>query len=386
MSTTRAQLKEWITKHSGRLGLPASTSQVSARGLLDYRALLEAIAKRAERAMPGHQILTGVTVKQVSGAWAYRDGMSPGVHVMVATQGLMSRIQVLAGASHDAALQVLRHPDAPEDFKALWGALPIDTAHAAGFARLLAHVAFVLLAHHELAHIVIGHGYFGASEGAVEPIEDAELLGLPAGLSAADLATIPEAVLRDQAFETDADMHALLWTDLYLRSFNPDSEYLERLDPATKAAHVSILPREDARRFVLIAASWVLFCALGGTQVTAKALVEGRHPPTGMRLAMMLFHEYDLASQHDPSAQRLDGAAAFGALILTHALETRPSLGEAIESIGYGAAMRDWTLLLAHHDRLAVLRKRYDVVLRPVRLEIALPEVVWWKPKPPAFR
>ena len=386
MSVANADFDAWIKKWEYMVGTPVDPEGVTALDLADYRDLLQSVADRAARGLKGNQILTVVTNKRESGAWAFRDGMSRGVHVIVVTQRMIERIQQLAQAVHNATLQLLHHQETPPDFIALWGGLPRDSAHAVGFAQFLAHVAYVLLVNHELAHIVIGHGYYAGATGEAAPIDEEEELGATSDVLAAVQGHMAGNKLRSQAFETDADMHALLWTDDYLLSFNPDSPFLDTLDGATKAVHLELAQREDARRFVLIAASWVMFCALGGTLPTPEALSIGTHPPLGMRLMSMLHNESSIASDRSKSdVSPLFNAASFGALVFTHAFKPRPTMQEALDGLGVSEAMSQWAALMAHHERLIVERKRFETLLRPLRL-LGMREVNWWSPAPAHFR
>lgn len=387
MSEANADLDAWITQWEIKVGTPIDPEGVAALDLADYRALLQSVADRAARGLEGNQIRTVITKKGESGAWAFRDGMSRGVHVIVVTQGMIERIQRLARAVHNATLQLLHHQETPLDFIALWGPLPRDSAHALGFAQFLAHVAFVLLVNHELAHIVIGHGYYAGATGEAAPIDEGEELAATSDVLAAVQDRVPGNKLRSQAFETDADMHALLWTDDYLLSFNPDSPFLDTIDEATKAVHLELAQREDARRFVLIAASWVMFGALRGSLTTPKALSVGStHPPLGMRLMTMLHNESAIASDRSKSdVPPLFNAASFGALVFTHAFKPRPTMQEALDELGVSHARSQWDALMAHHDRLIAERKRFERLLRPLRL-LGMREVNWWSPAPAHFR
>lgn len=369
-----------MAKWASKVGMPVDPAEVVTRDLADYCALLQSVADRAARALPGNRIFTVVTSKKQSGAWAFRDGLSPGRHVIVVTRGMVERIQQLAQAAHNATLDLLYGRKLPPDFTALWGPLPRDSVHAVGFAQFLAHVAFVLLINHELAHIVVGHAYYaGATD---EPIDEGEELSAAGDFPAAVQARNPEVRLRSQAFETDADMHALLWTDEYLLSFNPDSQLLDALDEATKAVHLELGQREDARRFVLITASWMMFCALGGTLPTPEALSMGSHPPLGVRLMSILHHESAISSTRSKSDVRPHyNASSFGALVFTHAFKPRPTIQEALDGLGVSQTMREWDALMAHHEQLIVERKRFEPLLRPLRLR-GMREINWWSPQP----
>lgn len=386
MAVTNTSLNALISKWEHKVGTPVNPDEVAAQDLADYCALLQSVADRAARSLEGDQILTVVTTRTQSGAWAFRDGISPGVHVIVVTRGMIARIQQLAQAAHNATLDLLHNQDTPAAFTALWGPLPRDSAHAVGFAQFLAHVAFVLLVNHELAHIVIGHTYYAGAVGECEPIDEGEELGATNDLLAAVQGRVPEKKRRSQAFETDADMHALLWTDDYLLSFNPNSQFLDALDEVTKAVHLEMAQREDARRFVLISASWVMFCALGGTLPTPEALSLGSHPPLGMRLMSMLHNESAIASDRTQSyVTPLFNASSFGAFVFTHAFKPRPTIEEALDRLGVSEAMNKWDALMAHHDRLIVERKRFETLLRPLRLP-GMREINWWSPAPEHFR
>lgn len=386
MSKPNARFDAWIAKWELKVGKPIEPAKVAELDLADYVALLQSVADRTARALEGNQILTVVTDKEQSNAWAFRDGISSGVHIVVVYRGMIQRIQQLAKAVHNATLQLLHHRETPPDFIALWGPLPRDSAHAVGFAQFLAHVAFVLLVNHELAHIVIGHGYCAGATGESAPIDEGEELGATSDVLAAVQGRVTGNALRSQAFETDADMHALLWTDDYLLSFNPDSPFLDTLDGATKDVHLELAQREDARRFVLIAASWVMFCALGGALPTDEALSIGTHPPLGMRLMSMLHNESSIASDRSKSdVPLLHNAASFGALVFTHAFKPRPTMKEVLGVLGVSEAMNQWAALMAHHERLIVERKRFENLLRPLRLQ-GMREVNWWSPAPALFR
>lgn len=382
MSEACEHVDAWNSLWAGKFGSPVDPKNDIAPDLSDYSALLQSLADRATGALQGSQIFTLVTDMRQSGAWAIRDGVPRGGHFIAVTQGMIGRIQQLAQAAHNATLQVLHSRQPPPDFIALWGPLPRDSAHAVGFAQFLAHVAFVLLVHHELAHIVIGHAYYSGATGENEPIDEAKELGATGDLLAALQGRIPDKMLRSQAFEVDADMHALLWTDDYLLSFNPASPFLDALDAATKTVHLELAQREDARRFVLVAASWIMFCALGGALPTSEALSTGSHPPLGMRLISMLHSESAIASDRSKSeVPPLHNAASFGALVFTHAFKPRPSIKEVLDRLGVSEAMRQWPALVAHHERLIKERSRFEVQLRRIRLP-GMREVSWWSPAP----
>ena len=120
--------------------------------------------------------------------------------------------------------------------------------------------------------------------------------------------------------------------------------------------------------------------------VTPEALSIGSHPPLGMRLMSMLHNESAVASDRSKSdVPPLHNAASFGALVFTHAFKPRPSMQEVLDGLGVSEAMSKWGALMAHHERLIAERKRFEPLLRPLRLP-GMREVNWWSPAPRHFR
>lgn len=388
MTDYRADFRAWLQRLPKEYGKPLTTGQVAGGGCRDYQELIDSIAKRTSRSLGAHKVETAITESAMANAWAFRDARPGNVHGIIVTTGLIERMQGICWGARDASLRCLRSTDCPVDFRDLWGALPRDDLYASAFARLLAHAAIVLLMHHELAHIVIGHGIRPAAESVAgtdgksdSAVDEAASLHLLQSLPATDLGWMmakASSAYRSQSKEVDADYHALVWTDLYLRSLDKGSVNLDAVSPEDRLMVESLLSKDESIRFVLICASWALFLALGGKLFDDREIAQGTHPQVGVRLAMLSHVEHQVALARDPNAKMLVGAAGFAGLIGSHIFQGDPGPHEVWEIVGFKGALDNWAAVIGHVRLLGDVRRAMQSELAPLRLKTHLPEVDWW--------
>lgn len=194
--------------------------------------------------------------------------------VLVST-GLVRRVQEVAGQATRQMEQWLCLPpvDAPSIHET-WGDLPRDAGCFEAFAGLLAHVAFVFVVHHELAHLVLGHearwnrgrtcssaSGAAADAGADTYFSEAEFLLVGGAAASAD---DDVSVDGNQALELDADVHALIYTDTYLkelrdklaaRAGQPEADILD-------SVWAAVLGSAVARQFAVAAGAVLGLLAL----------------------------------------------------------------------------------------------------------------------------
>lgn len=258
MQSYRRNLHTWISalptpKLDIEVGPPLRSGRASAEGQRDFQQLAQSIADQISRSTKGHQILTAITSLPSANAVAFRGGMAPDVHVVIATDSLIRRMQEISAGCLEATLTQLADPSNASVLKKIWGELPVDRSHAQGFAQLLTHVAFVLVMNHEFAHVVIGHGFVKRASWIDEARELMDFTSI--NFAAAPSLRIDNQhspMLQGQSMELDADLHALAWTNDYLCRFDRESESIKALGAAVENVCDKVLSDQTGRRFVLL--------------------------------------------------------------------------------------------------------------------------------------
>lgn len=299
---------------------------------------------------------------------------------VLVSSGLIHRLQAVPGQAIRQVQEwlALGETDTPS-IHDTWGDLPRDAGHFEAFAALLAHVAFVFVVHHELAHLVLGHeaqwqrgrsSALGATASAEDEISfsEAEFLTV-AGAAAAD---DDGSVDGNQALELDADIHALMYTDAHL------TELGNELAPGAgqPAADVlgsvwaSLLSRETARQFSLAAGAVLGLLSLVPDSGVKELGALGRlsHPHVSLRVLAAL-NVYAATSKDRRKALSVSAEALQFVLTLFGSLQLAEAAVASFRSVGSATEDSLPTLTssdLYAHFRLDEALARFDEIGRYV--------------------
>ncbi len=269
----------------GTYGRALKGPHIIALELGDFRKLATRLCRKWSKSFVGQiRIEAVLTDSSSANAWAIPVKEAPnGVYLVVFTRGIVDALSQLGGQEDLNLRAWLASDDLPDTLKSFWGALPTCDRARQVFAAVVVHIAFVMLIHHELAHIGLGHlPIIKAGPGSVRRHEN----------------------LYRQCYELDADIHAMAWTSAYLVS--AFEECAQGSDALTKQIWSAFCHDLSNRRFLIALATVVFYAALGLRPFTPQQLDITDHPPTITRLLLLIHLENILAQKRgEPSGLQI---------------------------------------------------------------------------------
>jgi len=272
------------------------------------------------------------------GAWAIWPTNYYGV---LMTTGLVRKVQRIGGIAEDALSSGLDAEVKNNFFRVLWGDLPRDQEHLGEFGALVAHIAFAFLVHHELAHIALGHDSLAhvrrnaQSIAAGVPAADQLLDYLDEFAGVLGRQSTIDQIRFSQALETDADVHAMLYTR---RLINEEADAIRRR--TTEVKHVKessllvwgeLLRDTRSKQLMLLVGISVGLLALQKDlegQAINKSF-ELTHPPLASRV-LLAFHVAGSLTKFDDGYWEARSAAITTAIMLFGAYQKEESVGSEI--------------------------------------------------------
>lgn len=314
------------------MGTVVSEDELQRGGEDSFLILMRGLAERARKSFKRDNLsLMQVQLTRGSGrrnAFAYaRPNGQRDRYLVQVTGELLDQIRTLSGQVPKVAEMICAHAAEAEDFRVLWGDLPMDDAHFEAFGELLATAALAVLMNHELAHIAFQHQVvLAASQG-------------------------PDS-LQNQAIELDADVHALDWTRIYLEEFAAKiASGAYDGSPEVAAVCRNFVEAEAGRRFLLVASAWLMLLSFSPSGLDVKTMDKGTHPRLPIRMCTLLHAEAMIATRRRMGQEqaRQVSASVFALLAYTGVAGAESILKELSQGTVAGArreslhqAARDW--------------------------------------------
>lgn len=320
-------LFNWIRQNHARIW-PKSKSPprfmgknaLAAAGFTSFDGFAKALIQRLFETVPEERQLPvefHVLDLNYDGAWVVWPEKCYGIFI---TKALLWKIQRIGWHGMEVMREGKHIPVKMNFFRELWGDLPDDDAYHIQFGILIARIAFAFIIHHELAHAGLGHEgsrFIISRPGAHDEIEPAHLASdyLDEFASASAGGKVAE---RSQAIETDADVHAMLYTRALI---NAEAELLNErnIQPESVGPYVwkNLLRNPDCRQLTIFTGVAVGLLALlpdlqserfGDRPPTS-------HPPAPSRIFLM-FHVVGSITRYKDRFWELRSAAMSCAISL----------------------------------------------------------------------
>lgn len=308
-------LSELSRQHRHNYGTRICARKIFYAGIADQWRFCCETLKWVSNTTEGHSFSFCVTDSKAKNAWAFRDALGKGHHLIVATASCLRSMQSVAEV---VAETLFRNPSPREDttlYRLLGQRLDEETI--VSVAQVVGMATTLFLLFHEAAHILRGHHFASAAD-----VARGESRGIPtfARPMAANVfhghVRSPSVVSKTKEF--DADLHAFLWSRLYFDNNRPDA--LGALGEASRRTHLALLCSAEGRRYVTLIGAMCFHLNLSGS-ADHSALNEGSHPSRHDRVQLTYLADYALQAQSAHRASFLPECIRFSsALVVTDSI------------------------------------------------------------------
>lgn len=382
-----AKVRAWLAAKK-IYGTRLSTAQIAGAGHNEFYGLARLLCRSwSKRLIRGNEVVAVETHCHSANGWAISvPEISSGMHLVVATRGLIDRLSMLGGQEMLNLRAWFNTPEAQPLLNLIWSGLPKTERSAEAFAELLVHASFVFLLHHELAHISLGHLQLSdVLRGA--PIRGARSIDESFALRSLGVRSYERSqAMYAQCLEADADVHAFQWTCVYLPEFfNAVTSWS---DPCSREVWDVFCNQAERRSFLIVFAAFLFFAAVGLQSLLIGDLSAESHPPAITRLMFLLNLENARAMEGNVRGGMQTLALLHGVTLLARKAQSEALLksiedgtkngdlqltsqelySKVVREAGIEDSLEIWQDIKEHYQQLRSKRKNLDSRLARARL------------------